>query len=74
MDQERAENAGNLGRAEGSRSPDPVRKKRKKKLVLALSALGIVLVLFVASVQLTSTSRFCAVCHYMKSFYESWKT
>jgi nitrate/TMAO reductase-like tetraheme cytochrome c subunit len=74
MDEERAQNAGNLGRAEGSGSPDPVRKKRKKKLILALSALGIVLVLFVASVQLTSTSRFCAVCHYMKTFYESWKT
>jgi nitrate/TMAO reductase-like tetraheme cytochrome c subunit len=54
-------------------SPGPVRNKRKKRLVLALSALGIVLVLFVASVQLTSTSRFCSVCHYMKTFYESWK-
>jgi nitrate/TMAO reductase-like tetraheme cytochrome c subunit len=50
------------------------KKKRKKKLVVGLSVAGLVLVLFVASVQLTSTSRFCAACHYMKTFYQSWKT
>jgi len=52
----------------------PVGKKRKKRLVAALTALGILFILFVASVQLTSTSGFCKVCHYMKPFYQSWKT
>ncbi len=74
MDQGRAENAENLEKTEGPGSKGPARTKRKKRLVLALSVLGLVLVLFVASVQLTSTSRFCAVCHYMKTFYDSWKT
>jgi nitrate/TMAO reductase-like tetraheme cytochrome c subunit len=50
------------------------KKKRKKRLTVGLAAFGILLVLFVASVQLTSTSRFCSVCHYMKTFYDSWKT
>jgi len=50
------------------------KRKRKKKLVTGLAVFGLLLVLFVTSVQLTSTSRFCAVCHYMKTFYESWKT
>jgi nitrate/TMAO reductase-like tetraheme cytochrome c subunit len=53
--------------------PGPPRKRRKR-LLLVLSTAGLLLVLFVASVQLTSTSRFCAVCHYMKTFYQSWKT
>ena len=52
----------------------PTKKsKKKKRLIIFLSALGIFLVLFVASVELTSTSKFCSVCHYMKAFYQSWK-
>ncbi len=50
------------------------KKKRKKRLIVGLSIAGLVFVVFVTSVELTSTSRFCAVCHYMRPFYESWKT
>jgi hypothetical protein len=50
------------------------KKNRKKILRLALIGLGVFLVVFVASVELTSTSKFCSVCHYMKPFYNSWKT
>jgi len=74
MNQEHAGNAESKGTAENQAGPPPVPNKRKTRLVVGLSALGILLVLFVASVQLTSTSRFCAVCHYMKPFYQSWKT
>jgi nitrate/TMAO reductase-like tetraheme cytochrome c subunit len=49
------------------------RKKRRITLKTALIAFGILLVVFVASVELTSTSKFCSVCHYMKPFYQSWQ-
>ncbi len=49
------------------------KKKRKKRTRILLVALGIILVAFVASLELTSTSKFCSVCHYMKPFYQSWK-
>jgi len=74
MSQENDGNRRDRASTETRGTMEPVRKKRKKRLVAALSALGILLVLFVASVQLTSTSRFCTVCHYMKPFYQSWKT
>jgi nitrate/TMAO reductase-like tetraheme cytochrome c subunit len=62
------------GKKEPRENPAPEKKRKKKRLVIALSAVGIFIVLLVASVELTSTSRFCAVCHYMKPFYQSWKT
>lgn len=56
---------------------DPIasdkKRKRKKRLKIFLIALGVFLVVFVASVELTSTSKFCSACHYMKPFFESWK-
>jgi len=56
---------------------DPIapdnKKKRKKRLKIFLMALVVFLVVFVASVGLTSTSKFCAACHYMKPFFQSWK-
>jgi len=77
MNPEGAENPDSPQRSAGAGSAPvdvPNRKRRKKRLVVGLSSLGIFLVVFVASVQLTSTSRFCSVCHYMKPFYQSWKT
>ena len=35
---------------------------------------GFVLIFMIASVELTSHSKFCASCHYMKPFYRSWET
>jgi len=56
-----------------SRAAAPKKKKRKMRLKAMLIALGILLVVFVVSVELTSTSRFCSACHYMKPFYQSWQ-
>ncbi|MGD0781803.1 MAG: NapC/NirT family cytochrome c, partial [Candidatus Aminicenantales bacterium] len=49
-------------------------KKKKKILRLALIAAAALVVVLFAAVELTSTSSFCSSCHYMKSFYQSWKT
>lgn len=48
-------------------------KKRKKRLIIlgVIAASGF-LFLFLA-VQVTSHSRFCASCHYMKPFFQSWE-
>jgi len=64
------------GRAEGSSQPVPAPKKKKRRIrpKTVLIALGVLLVVFVASVELTSTSKFCSTCHYMKPFYQSWQT
>lgn len=48
-------------------------KKRRKKLII-FGGIGVfVLVFFVAAVEFTSHSGFCASCHYMKPFFESWE-
>jgi len=47
--------------------------KRKKRLRIALITLGVLLALFAVSVQVTSSSRFCSSCHFMKPFYRSWQ-
>ena len=52
-------------------SPKPRRRKRRLLLFGLPAAL---ILLFVVSVELTSTSRFCSSCHYMTPFFESWKT
>lgn len=49
------------------------RSRWKKRLVVLSIILGFLLVLLVVSVQVTSSSKFCAVCHYMKPFYKSWQ-
>jgi len=54
-------------------APPPARKKRRITLKAVLIAFGLLIVVFVASVELTSTSKFCSVCHYMKPFYQSWQ-
>ena len=52
----------------------PKAKKRRKWLKILLLAFGVFLVVFVASIELTSTSKFCSACHYMKPFFQSWQT
>lgn len=52
-------------------SPKP--KRRKRRLLLFGLPVAFIL-LFVVSVEMTSTSRFCSSCHYMTPFFESWKT
>ena len=55
-------------------APVPKKGKRRKRRLLLLLGLPLaLLVLFVASVEFTSSSNFCASCHYMKPFFESWK-
>jgi len=49
-------------------------KIKKKKIVIVLAVFAIIFLLFAASAEYTSHSKFCSVCHYMKAFYESWKT
>ncbi|MFW6161110.1 MAG: NapC/NirT family cytochrome c, partial [Acidobacteriota bacterium] len=47
--------------------------KKKKKLIFII-ALSVFFILFLASVEYTSKSKFCSTCHYMKPFYQSWQT
>lgn len=55
--------------------PPGPKKNRKKKIVrIVLIAAVAFVIVFVAAIEMTSTSSFCASCHYMKSFYQSWKT
>jgi nitrate/TMAO reductase-like tetraheme cytochrome c subunit len=49
------------------------RSKRKKRLIIFLSIVGILFVLLVAAVEITSNSKFCGTCHYMAPFVKSWK-
>jgi len=48
-------------------------KRRKRRRILLLGVPLALAVLFIASVEFTSSSNFCASCHYMKPFFESWK-
>jgi len=59
----------------GAESSDasPKKKKRKLRLKTVLIALGIFLAVFVVSIEVTSSSKFCSTCHYMKPFIQSWK-
>ncbi|MGD9345210.1 MAG: cytochrome c3 family protein [Candidatus Aminicenantes bacterium] len=50
------------------------RKKRNKRLFIFGGIAVFILVLFVGAVEFTSHSGFCASCHYMKPFFESWET
>lgn len=48
-------------------------KKIKKKWIFLGSGL-VFLLLLIGAVEFTSHSYFCSTCHYMKPFYNSWKT
>jgi nitrate/TMAO reductase-like tetraheme cytochrome c subunit len=52
------------------------KKKNKKKIkrIIIFSIIGFILVFLVGSIEYTSHSGFCNSCHYMKPFYQSWKT
>ncbi len=52
------------------------KKKNKKKIkrIIIISSIGFILVFLFGSVEYTSHSGFCNSCHYMKPFYQSWKT
>ncbi len=52
----------------------PPRPKRKKRRLLLFGVPVVLIGLFIVSVEVTSTSTFCSSCHYMKPFFESWKT
>lgn len=55
--------------------PPLAKKKRKirKGLKILLIGLGAFIVLLLVAAEITSTSKFCNVCHYMKPFYKSWQ-
>jgi nitrate/TMAO reductase-like tetraheme cytochrome c subunit len=47
--------------------------KKKRRLIILASILGFILVFLIAAVEFTSHSGFCASCHYMTPFFESWE-
>jgi len=50
------------------------KKNKKKKRIIILAVTGFFLILTLGSIEYTSHSHFCNSCHYMKPFYQSWKT
>lgn len=48
--------------------------KRKKRLIILAALVGLFVVLLIVAVEYTSHSGFCASCHYMKPFFQSWET
>lgn len=45
-----------------------------KRFTLAVVvSLLVIVILLTISLEVTSTPRFCSVCHNMKPYYESWK-
>lgn len=49
-------------------------EKTKKWLIFLGGAAGVFLIILLLSIELTSHSKFCATCHYMKPFFKSWET
>ena len=60
--------------APGPDMSTPSKAKRRKRRLLLFGIPAAVILLFVVAVEFTSTSSFCSSCHYMKPFFESWKT
>ena len=58
----------------GSEGSRPAKPKRRKRRLLLFGVPAALILLFIVSVELTSTSGFCRSCHYMKPFFDSWKT
>lgn len=48
--------------------------KKKKRLIILGGIAGFLLLFSIAAVEYTSHSGFCAACHYMKPFFQSWET
>lgn len=55
-------------------SPQPKKKRKMRKgLKILLIGLGVFIVLLLVAAEITSSSKFCNACHYMKPFYKSWQ-
>lgn len=48
--------------------------KKKKRFIIIAGIAGFLLVFSIAAIEYTSHSGFCAACHYMKPFFQSWET
>lgn len=48
--------------------------RKKKRWIIISSVIIFLIILFIASAEYTSHSKFCSTCHYMKPFYRSWQT
>jgi nitrate/TMAO reductase-like tetraheme cytochrome c subunit len=55
-------------------TPPPSKSKRRRRRLLFIGLPVAFVLLFAGLVEYTSTSSFCSACHYMKPFFESWKT
>ncbi|NQU26881.1 MAG: NapC/NirT family cytochrome c, partial [Candidatus Marinimicrobia bacterium] len=51
-----------------------VKRKFIKYLVIGTAALIVLILLLLATTELTSKPTFCANCHYMEPYVEGWKT
>jgi len=51
----------------------PVKKLKIRKRWIVLGALAVLFLAFVVSIEVTSSSKFCSACHYMKPFFQSWQ-
>lgn len=49
------------------------KKKRKNRMIILAVIFGAFLIFLVAAVEYTSHSQFCAACHYMKPYFQSWE-
>ena len=52
----------------------PNKKKRKKRLIIFLGLLAFFVIIALGSIEFTSHSNFCASCHFMTPYFESWET
>lgn len=50
------------------------KKKRKKRLIILGSLAVIFLIVMAGAVEFTSHSGFCASCHFMQPYFDSWET
>ncbi len=53
--------------------PQAKKKKKMRRRWVLFGALAALLLMFVVSVEVTSSSKFCSACHYMKPFFQSWQ-
>ena len=67
------ESPSNSQDAGATSSPFKKRRKMRKGLKVLLIGLGAFVVLLLAAAEITSSSKFCNTCHYMKPFYKSWQ-
>ena len=62
-------------RASADAQPEKSRLARWRKRVFALSLIaGVLILVLLGTVEVTSQPRFCGSCHNMEKYYNSWKT